>query len=187
MFEADFRFFGIICLFQNKRVPYSRLFLRPIRAMQVLNGERESATMRPRYLLGVAVIWGAVGTLTAPTAQAATPNSPKFVNLILKKETKAINADTKSLNTRDKQIAQLETTTNPKKTKQLENSLTKLHNQILKMTTMLQSESVQVFTAASVLNPPNPSLQSAALSNLLLVQMLSVRAGLGVAPATPMQ
>jgi hypothetical protein len=135
----------------------------------------------------VAVILGVVGTLAAPTAQAATPNSPKFVNLLLKQETKAIKADTKALNMRDSDIAKLQATTNPKKEKQLEKSLSKLHNQILKMTTKLQAESQQVYTAASVLQPPNPALKSSAFSNLLLVQMLSVRAGLGVVPATPTQ
>jgi hypothetical protein len=142
--------------------------------------------MRPRHLLGVAIFWGVVGTLGGQTVQAApTPNSPKFVKLLLNKQVKAIKADNKALNQRDKDIAKFESTTNPKVEKMLEKSLTKLHNQILGMTTKLISEAMQVYTAASILSPPQPTLKSAALSNLLATQMLSVRAGLGIAPATP--
>jgi hypothetical protein len=143
--------------------------------------------MRPRHLLGVAIFWGVVGTLGGPTAHAATPNSPKFVKLLLMKQTKAIKADNKALNQRDKDVAKLESTTNPRVVNMLEKSLTKLHNQILSMTTKLQLEATQIYTAASVLSPPNPSLKSAALANLVVTQMLSVRAGLGIVPSTPKQ
>jgi len=141
-----------------------------------------------RHLLAVAVIWGVVGTLGTPTVQAAPPNSLKFVKLLLMQENKAIKSDTKALNMRDANIAKLNSTTNPKKEKQLTQTLAKLHNQILKMTTKLQAEAQQVYSAASVLSPPNPSLKSTALSNLVLVQMLSKRAGFqGIVPATPPQ
>jgi hypothetical protein len=128
-----------------------------------------------------------VSSLGGQTVQAQTPNSPKFVKLLLNKEAKAIKSDTKALNMRDKDIAKFEATKNPKLEKQLEKSLTKLHNQILGMTTKLQAESVQVYTGARILSPPNPSLKSSAFANLLMVQLLSVRAGLGVVPATPTQ
>ena len=143
--------------------------------------------MRPRHLLGVAVLWGVVGTLGGPTAQAAPPNSVKFVKLLLKNETKGIKSDTKALNTADKDIAKLQNTSNPQKEKQLEKSLTSLGKQITSMTHKLQSLATQTYAAASVLSPPDPPLKSMAFSNLLTVQLLSVRAGLGVAPATPSQ
>jgi hypothetical protein len=144
--------------------------------------------MQVRHILGIAVFWGVVGTLGGPTVQAApTPNSAKFVQLLLQKEAKAIKSDTKALNMRDKDVAKLEATTNPRKVKQLQNTLLKLHNQILAMTTKLQAEAVQVNTAASALSPPNPALKSQALAELLMVQKLSLRAGLGLAPATPSQ
>jgi hypothetical protein len=143
--------------------------------------------MRPRHLLGVAVLSGVVGTLGGPTAQAAPPNSVKFVKLLLKNETKAIKSDTKALNTRDKDIAKLQNTTNRRVENQLEKSLTTLHRQILSMTTRLSAGAMQTYTAASILSPPDPPLKSSALSNLLVIQTLSVRAGLGISPATPNQ
>jgi hypothetical protein len=102
-------------------------------------------------------------------------------------QTKAIQKDNKALNTRDADAAKLESTTNPTRERQLENMLLKLHNQILSMTTRLQAEATQIYTGASVLSPPNPPLKSAALANLLATQILSVRAGLGIVPATPTQ
>jgi hypothetical protein len=129
-----------------------------------------------------------VGTLGGPTAQAAsTPNSTKFVRLLLNKSAKAIKADNKALNMRDADIAKLESTTNPRKEAQLEKSLTKLHNQILSMTTKLILEATQGYNAAIAVSPPSPPLKSAALANLVAVQMLSVRAHLGIMPATPTQ
>jgi hypothetical protein len=145
--------------------------------------------MRPRHLLGVAVFWGVVSTLGGPTAQAATtPNSPKAVTLFLKLIVeKGIKADTKALNMRDRDIAKLDATTNPRTIKQLTKTLSKLHNQILGMTTKLQAEAIQGFNGANVLSPPNPPLVSRALGDLVMVQQLSIRAGLGLAPATPSQ
>jgi hypothetical protein len=142
--------------------------------------------MRLRYILGAALFCGAVSTLGGQAVQAQTPNSPKFVKLLLMKENTDIKNDTKALNTRDKDVAKFQNATGAKE-KQLEKTLTKLHNQILKMTTTLISFSTQVNTGANALSPPNPALASKALSNLLTVQTLSVRAGLGVQPATPSQ
>jgi hypothetical protein len=99
--------------------------------------------MALRHIMGVALCWGVLSSVGGHAAQAATPNSVKFVNLILSKQTKAIKADTKALNTRDKDVAKLEATTNPRTTKQLENSLSKLHHQILSMTTRLQAEATR--------------------------------------------
>jgi hypothetical protein len=103
------------------------------------------------------------------------------------KQVQAIKADNKLLNMRDKDVAKLEATTNPRVERMLEKSLTKLHNMILSMTAKLQLEATQVYTGASVLSPPNPQLKSEALTNLLATQQLSIRAGLGIAPATPTQ
>jgi hypothetical protein len=143
--------------------------------------------MRPRHLLGVAIFWGVVGTLGGQTAQAATPNSPKFIKLLLMNQTKAIKADNKLLNMRDTDAAKLEATTNPRVERMLEKTLTTLHNQILSMTTRLIVEATQIYTGANVLSPPNPPLKSEALANLLATQVLSRRAGLGIQPATPTQ
>jgi hypothetical protein len=145
--------------------------------------------MRPRHLLGVAVFWGVVGTLGGPTAQAqaATPNSPRAVALFLQLLEKGIKSDTKALNTRDSDIAKLDAATNARRIKQLSNTLAKLHRQILRMTTMLISEATQAFNSANNLSPPNPPLKSRAFGDLLLVQQLSLRTGLGIQPATPMR
>jgi hypothetical protein len=109
------------------------------------------------------------------------------VALLLNQQNKEIASDTKALNTRDKDIVKLETATRPSQINSLNKSLVKLHNQILAMTTKLQAFSVQVYTGATHLTPPNPTLKTKAFNNLLTVQGLSVRAGLGINPATPMQ
>lgn len=142
--------------------------------------------MRLRHILGAAIFCGAVGTLGGQTVQAQAPSSARFVKLLLIKQQTQIKADTKALNTRDKDIAKLDVATNPRQIRQLSKSLSKLHNQILAMTTKLQALSVQVFTNARNV-PSNPTLEHKALANLLVVQTLSVRAGLGIAPATPTQ
>jgi len=143
--------------------------------------------MRLRHILGVAIFCGAVGTLGGQAVQAQNPNSPKFVMLLLKQEASQIKSDTKALNTRDKDVAKLETATKKSEINQLNKALLKLHNQILSMTTKLISFSTQVNTGAVALSPPNPALVSKAFGNLLTVQTLSVRAGLGINPATPSQ
>jgi hypothetical protein len=141
-----------------------------------------------RLVLTVAIACAAVGILTGGrSAQAQNPNSPRFVALLLMQETKDIESDTKALNTRDKDIVKLDNATKPSQIKSLKKSLTKLHNQILGMTTNLQAFSIQVYTGAAHLSPPNPTLKSKAFSNILTVQTLSVRTGLGIAPATPAQ
>ena len=137
-----------------------------------------------RHILGIAVFCGAVSTLGGRTVQAQAPSSARFVKLILMKQEVGIKADTKALNTRDKDIAKLNAATNGRQIKQLSKALSTLHRQILSGTTRLQVLSGQVYTDA--LNvPSNPELASKALANLLLVQTLSVRAGLGINPATP--
>jgi hypothetical protein len=144
--------------------------------------------MPARLVLRVAIACAAVGILTGGrSAQAQNPNSPRFVALLLMQQNKEIKSDTKALNTRDKDIVKLDNATKPSQIKQLNKSLTKLHNQILAMTSKLISFSTQVYTGATHLTPPNPTLKTKALDNLLTVQTLSVRAGLGVLPATPMQ
>jgi hypothetical protein len=144
--------------------------------------------MRPRHLLGVAVFWGVVGTLGGPTAQAAaTPNSPKTVTLFLKLLEKGIKSDNKALNMRDADVAKLDATTNSKKIKQLEKTLATLHRQILKMTSTVIGEATQGYNGANNLSPPNPPLKSRAFADLLAVQQLSLRAGLGIQPATPIR
>jgi hypothetical protein len=142
--------------------------------------------MRPRYLLVVAIVWGVVGTLGAPTAQAqGTPNSPKAVKLFLKLiVAPGIKADTKALNMRDKDVAKLDATTNPKLEAKLTKTLNKLHNQILSLTLKLQAESVQAFLAAKSLSPANPTLVSQALGSIMAIEVLSNRAGLPFHPAT---
>lgn len=142
--------------------------------------------MPARPILRVAIVCGVVGILTGgQPAHAQNPNSPRFVMTLLMQETKEIQSDTKALNTRDKDIMKLDRATKPSQIKSLNKSLLKLHNEILKMTTKLQAFSIQVYTGATHLSPPKPPLASKALSNLKAVQTLSVRAGLGVAPATP--
>jgi hypothetical protein len=144
--------------------------------------------MPARLVLRVAIACAAVGILTGGrSAQAQNPNSPRFVALLLNEQNKEIKSDTKALNTRDKDIMKLESATRPSQIKSLNNSLVKLHNQILSMTTKLQAFSVQVYTGATHLTPPSPTLKTKAFNNLLTVQTLSVRAGLGINPATPMQ
>jgi hypothetical protein len=141
--------------------------------------------MLSRHILAAAIFCGAVGTVGGQTAQAQAPSSPRFVKLLLMKQGKLIKSDTKALNMRDNDILKLNAATNQRKINQLNKTLSKLHSQILTMTTRLQVLSGQVFTDASHLEPPNPTLQSHALANLLTTQNLSVRAGLGIAPATP--
>jgi hypothetical protein len=141
--------------------------------------------MALRALLGVAVFCGAMGIVEGKAARAQSPNSKRFVALLLVKTTKAIQADTKALNTRDKDIAKLDAATKKSEIKSLTRTLNKLHTQVLNMTTGLQVLSTQVYNDAKGLNPPNPTAVSAAFHNILTVQTLSVRAGLGIAPATP--
>jgi hypothetical protein len=144
--------------------------------------------MPARLISRVAIVCGAVGILTGgQSAYAQRPNSPRFVKLLLMQEEKEIKSDTKALNTRDKDVVKLENATRQSQINSLNRSLLKLHNQILAMTSRLISFSTQVNTAATVLSPPNPSLSSRAFSNLLTVQTLSLRSGLGVQPATPTQ
>jgi predicted nucleic acid-binding Zn-ribbon protein len=109
------------------------------------------------------------------------------VQLLLRNESAQISADTKALNTRDNDILKLNAATSAKQIKQLEKTLTRLNHQIVAMTLELQALSGQAFTTASSLTPPNPALVSTSLGNLLTVQSLSTRAGLGVGPATPSQ
>ncbi len=133
------------------------------------------------------IFCGAVGTLGGQPVQAQNPNSVRFVKLLLMQEEKEIKSDQKAINTRNKDVAKLDAAKKASQIKQLEKALLKLHNQILSMTTKLQAFSVQVYTGAAVLSPPNPALVSKALGNLLTVQNLSVQAGLGIVPATPSQ
>jgi hypothetical protein len=88
---------------------------------------------------------------------------------------------------RDKDIAKLDAATRRSQINSLTKSLNKLHTQILHGTTQLQVFSTQVFTDAKALSPANPGLVNQAFGGILSVQMLSVRAGLGIAPATPGQ
>jgi hypothetical protein len=142
--------------------------------------------MPARLILRVAIACAAVGILTGGrSAQAQNPNSPRFVALLLNEQNKEISSDTKALNTRDKDVVKLENATKPSQIRSLNKSLIKLHNQILSMTTKLQAFSVQVYTGATHLTPPNSTLKTKAFDNLLSVQTLSARAGLGIAPATP--
>jgi hypothetical protein len=143
--------------------------------------------MRLRHILGAAIFCGAVGTLGGQSVHAQKPNSPKFVMLLLKQQQMEIKSDTKALNTRDKDVVKLENATKQSQINQLNKTLLQLHKQILSMTTKLASFSTQVYTGASVLTPPNPALLSQALTNLKTVQVLSLRAGLGIQPATPTQ
>jgi hypothetical protein len=144
--------------------------------------------MPSRLALRVAVVCGAVAIFCGPAAHAqAPPNSARFVTLLLVKESKQIKSDTTLLNTRDKDIAKLEAATRRSQINSLAKSLNKLHSQIVHSTTELQIMSTQVLTDAKGLNPSNPTLVSQAVAGILSVQTLSLRAGLGVAPATPSQ
>jgi hypothetical protein len=141
--------------------------------------------MRSRNLWAVALIFGAASTIAGQTAHAQAPSSERFVMLLLTKESREINSVTKALNTRDNDIAKLNAATNPRQIRKLENMLSRLHGQILSMTTRLITLSGQVYTNAISLIPSNPTLVSKALSNLVVVQHLSLRDGLGIQPATP--
>jgi hypothetical protein len=142
--------------------------------------------MPARLILRVAIVCGTVGILSGgQSAHAQNPNSPRFVAVLLMQEETSIKSDTKALNTRDKDIMKLDAATKPSQIRSLSKSLQKLHNQIIAMTTKLQASSTSVYTGATHLSPPQPNLVSKAFSNILTVQQLSVRAGLGIAPATP--
>jgi hypothetical protein len=142
--------------------------------------------MPSRLVLIVAVLCGAVGIVCVPAAHAqAPPNSVRFVKLLLMKESTKIKANTTALNMRDRDIAKLDAATRRSQINSLTRSLDKLHTQILHNTTFLQVFSTQVFTDAEALSPPDPALVSQAFAGILSVQTQSVRASLGIAPATP--
>ena len=143
--------------------------------------------MRTCHILGIAIFCGAMGTLEGQSVQAQTPNSARFVKLLLLNQSTQIKADTKAMATRNKDIAKLDAATNPRQIKQLAKMVSRLNNQILLLTTKLQILSLQVYASAVNLTPSNPALVSSALSNLVLVQTLSLTEGLGVSPATPSQ
>jgi len=144
--------------------------------------------MPSRLVLRVAVVCGAVDIVLGPSAHAqAPPNSVRFVKLLLMKESKQIKADTTLLNMRERDIAKLDAATRRSQVNSLTKSLNKLHSQILHSTTQLQVFSTQVFTDAKGLSPANPGLVNQAFAGILSVQTLSLRAGLGIAPATPGQ
>jgi hypothetical protein len=144
--------------------------------------------MRLRHIWGIAVFCGAVGTLGGQTAQAQAPSSVRFVSLLLSKEAKLIKSDTKALNTRDKDILKLNAATRQSQINQLNKALTKLHSQVLSMTTKLQLLALQVVTDAKHLSPANSpanqALVNRALASVIAVQRLSLRACLGLNPAT---
>jgi hypothetical protein len=143
--------------------------------------------MTSRQMLGVAIVCSAMGTLGGQTVRAATPNSARFVQLLLLNQAAAIQADTKALNTLNQDIAKFETLTNRRKIKSLGMTISRLNSKILNMTAKLGLLSAQNYTTAVNLNPANPGLVNKALIGLLAVQKLSVQVGFGITPATPSQ
>jgi hypothetical protein len=102
-------------------------------------------------------------------------------------EAKLIQADLKAFSSRDAAIAKLDGATNQRQIKQLSKMATRFNNQVVSMTAALTLFSAQAYDYAVNLSPPNSGLVSQSLAALLTVQSLSVAAGLGVAPATPIQ
>ena len=79
--------------------------------------------MRLHHILGAAIFCGAMGTLGGQTAQAQAPSSARFVQLLLRNENILIRTDTKTLNTRDQDIAKLNAATSSRKIRQLSAAL----------------------------------------------------------------
>jgi hypothetical protein len=138
-------------------------------------------------MLGLAVFCGFLGALSGQPVHAQTPNSTRFVQLLLFNQTAQIQADTKAVGARDSTIAKLDAATSSRQIKQLGKMLSRLNHQILGRTAELQLLSIQTYNTAAKLSPSNSSLRSAALANLVTVQQLSAQVGLGFTPATPTQ
>src|SRR5262249_5513005 len=134
-----------------------------------------------------ALFCGAVVALPARTVHAQTPNSTRFVQMLLLNQQTQINADSKALATRNRDIARLDAATNPRQIRSLSATISRLNRRLIVMTADLGLLSTQTYNTARALSPQNPSLVGAAFSKLLIVQSLSVQVGLGISPATPMQ
>jgi len=140
--------------------------------------------MRSRQILGIAIFCGALSTLGGQTVQAQTPNSARFVSLLLINETALINADTKAIARQDSLIAKLDSATSTGQAKSIGRSLSRLNARIVAMTAKLILHSTQAYTTAVNLKPSNPGLVSQALAALKTVQQIAARVGLGLAPVS---
>ena len=126
----------------------------------------------------------ALGHSGWPGGSAQTPNSQKFVQLLLMNELTDIQADQKALNTLNNDILKLDSATSARKIKQLNKTLTKLNHEIVDMTTRLQVTSIQALNTARGLTPSNPALVSAAVLGLQNVESLVSQAGIPAATAS---
>jgi hypothetical protein len=143
--------------------------------------------MRLPHIVKFALFCGPLVTLAGQSVQAQTPNSTRFVQLLLLNQQMQINADSKALGTLQTDIARLEAATNPRQIRSLSATISRLNRKIVMMTAELILLSTQSYNTARGLTPHNPTLVSTALSNLLIVQSLSAQVGLGISPATPTQ